>query len=185
MKKIYLSLILVLIVVLTAVLGCGDNQPKVLDWEKTVEKQGVKVGDEITVDGLVFDVVSYSLKVESGALWVAQKWGSDLMLKAYNPHETDHHPNAPIGVVVLRIFNPTHSEAMKTLRAIYPNTSKEFPDGKWHVISVTGRVTGLNRVKTPKTKDGTPSIALRAVQIDVYDVEVIDANHKPFPDLLE
>ena len=176
--------LLVLIVVLTAVLGCGDSQPKVLDWEKTVENQGVKVGDEITVDGLVFDVVDY-LPSKPDFLWKPADWKSELYLWAYNPDKkSDHHPNAPIGVVVLRIFNPGYSEAMQTLRAIYPDTSKNYPDGKWHVISVTGRVTGLSRVKTPKKKDA-PAIALRAVQMDVYDVEVIDANHKPFPDLLE
>ena len=62
---------------------------------------------------------------------------------------------------------------MKTLRAVYPTKSSELP-AKFHVIRVNGRVTGLNRQKTSNL-DGTPSIALSAVQLDVYNVEVIEA----------
>ena len=65
---------------------------------------------------------------------------------------------------------------MRFLRGLYPETAArgEYPT-KSHVLRFVGRVSGFQRQTTPEMADGTPPMSLRAVQLDVDRVEVIEA----------
>ena len=55
MKHITLLLLFVAIIP-----GCDSM--KTLDWTKRADQQGLAIGDEITVDGMVWGLVSYTSK---------------------------------------------------------------------------------------------------------------------------
>ena len=67
---------------------------------------------------------------------------------AFNPDDLsdEFDANAPIGVVVCTIYNPSQDEAMRFLRELYPETAArgEYPT-KSHVLRFVGRVSGFQR----------------------------------------
>ena len=175
MKHITLLLLFVVII-------SGCDSMKTLDWTKRADQQGLAIGNEITVDATVWDLVSYTSKKKTDSyLWTQNAWGSELEVWAFNPADLsdEFDANTPIGVVVCRIYNPSQDEAMRSLRELYPETAArgEYPT-KSHVLRFVGRVSGFERQTTPKMADGTPPMSLRAVQLSVDSVKVIEANPK-------
>ena len=175
MKHITLLLLFVVII-------AGCDSMKKLDWTKRADQQGFAIGDTITVDATVWDLVSYiSEKKTDSYMWTQRAWGSELAVWAFNPDDLsdEFDANAPIGVVVCTIYNPSQDEAMRFLRELYPDTAArgEYPT-KSHVLRFVGRVSGFQRQTTPEMADGTPPMWLRAVQLSVDSVKVIEANPK-------
>ena len=170
------------LLLLFVVISAGCDSMKKLDWTKRADQQGLAIGDTITVDGTVWDLVSYSFEKKTDSyMWTQKPWGLESKVWAYNPDDPsdEFDANAPIGVVVCKIYNPSQDEAMRFLRDLYPETAArgEYPT-KSHVLRFVGRVSGFQRQTTQKMADGTPPMSLRAVQLSVDSVKVIEANPK-------
>jgi hypothetical protein len=153
---------------------------KTLDWTKRADQQGLAIGDTITVDATVWNLVNHSLEKKTDSeMWTKTPWGSELAVWAYNPDDPsdEFDANAPIGVVVCKIYNPSQDKTMRFLRDLYPDTAAEYPTQS-HVLRFVGRVSGLQRQKTEKMADDKPPLSLRAVHLSVDSVTVIEATRK-------
>ena len=169
--------IAILLFFVVSIVGCDST--KRLDWTQRTNQQGLEIGNTITVDGRVFGIVNYKYVTgeDSNFVWEKSDWASEFEFWVYDPADsTDDEldPSAPIGVVVCKVYNAEHDEAMLSLRDTYPETADDYPS-PIHRLEIVGRVTGLEMQKTPKMADGTPPMSLRAVQLDVDRVEVIEA----------
>ena len=168
------------LLLLFVVISAGCDSMKKLDWTKRADQQGLAIGDTITVDGTVWNLVSYSLEKKTDSyMWTKKPWGLESKVWAYNPDDPsdEFDANAPIGVVVCKIYNPSQDKTMRFLRDLYPETPVPYPT-QLHVLRFVGRVSGFRRQTTPEISDDQPAMSLRAVQLSVDSVKVIEANPK-------
>ena len=168
------------LLLLFVVISAGCDSMKKLDWTKRADQQGLAIGDTITVETTVWDLVSYTFEKKADSyMWTQRAWGSELAVWGFNPDDPSYEfaANAPIGVVVCKIYNPSEDETMRFLRDLYPDTAAEYPTQS-HVLRFVGRVSGLQRQKTEKMADDKPPLSLRAVHLSVDSVTVIEANPK-------
>ena len=111
--------------------GC-DSGPKVLNWNKTASEQKFKVGDTIVVEGITSNIVNYNdtqghgsgglFVVVSAAKSLRIKWGVEISIPLFNPEQPDitENPNAPLGIVIGTIYNPSHNKDLQVLYEMYP-----------------------------------------------------------------
>ena len=166
------------LLLLFVVISAGCDSMKKLDWTKRADQQGLAIGDTITVDATVWNLVNHSLEKKTDSeMWTKTPWGSELAVWAYNPDDPsdEFDANAPIGVVVCKIYNPSQDKTMRFLRDLYPETPTRFQS---HVLRFVGRVSGFQRQTTPEISDVQPAVSLRAVRLSVDSVKVIEANPK-------
>ena len=160
------------LLLLFVVISAGCDSMKKLDWTKRADQQGLAIGDRITVDATVWNLVSYENKTDS-YMSTKKPWGSELAVWAYNPDDPsdEFDANAPIGVVVCKIYNPSQDKTMRFLRDLYPETPAILTT-QLHVLRFVGRVSGFQR------QNVQPAVSLRAVRLSVESVKVIEATRK-------
>ena len=166
------------LLLLFVVISAGCDSMKTLDWTKRADQQGLAIGDTITVDATVWNLVRYENKTDS-YMSTKKPWGSELAVWAYNPDDPsdEFDANAPIGVVVCKIYNPSQDKTMRFLRDLYPETPAILTT-QLHVLRFVGRVSGFQRQTTPEISDVQPAVSLRAVQLSVDSVKIIEATRK-------
>ena len=160
-------------------IACGSEAPN-LDWNKTAVQQNLKIGDAITVEGVAFSSVGRDPKIgrdsDNKLIWVKKEWESKIHTPVYDPNEpddVDFNPNAPIGVVICTIYNPSAYEDLSRLDDMYPDKSPDYPELK-HRIKFTGAIYSFEREFVESYND-KPGIYLACVRIHVTDLDVISS----------
>ena len=152
---------------------------KRLDWNKTAKEQGLKIGDTITIEGLIYsDDISreYDWKSDSDedeSVYIKKPWDAELHVPMYSRHYRQK-PNVPIGVVVCTIFNPSAYEAMQKIDAMYPDKTPESPYIS-HDIKFEGTIHSFKREIVETSSKEVPKVSLASVRIHVTDLELISS----------
>ena len=181
MRNLFSIIVFVACVFLVA---CDPGVPN-LDWNKTADQQNLKIGDSIIVEGVAYESIGRNYKIEfdsdSKIIWVKKSWESKTHTTIYNPNEpddADFNPNAPIGVVICTIYNPSAYEQLSRIDDMYPDKRKTGDYTKLkHRIKFTGKIYSFERELVEGYKD-KPDIYLACVRIHVSDLEVI--NSQPY-----
>ena len=200
MKHFFSVMLFVLMATLTVLLAFGllammgcDTTDK-LDWERTANQQGLKIGDMIQVEGLCYDIARYKLarnkdgrRIEDSEtnqlVWHKQDWkdrNSKINLDVYNPAgdvNDELNPLAPIGIVICTIYNPSFYESLNKLSDMYPEERVGGRNGLEHHIVFTGEIYSFEKYETPAMSN-QPMIYLNCVRIHVQDIQVISS--KPY-----
>ena len=164
-------------------LGCDST--KSLDWNQTASDQHFKIGDIINVEGAVVDPIGRRINLDwdsdsKTSFWIKGEWESKTHTSVYNPNEPEKsyfNPNAPIGVVICTIYNPSAYEDLARIDDMYPKKSDDLVM-LIHRIKFTGTIYSFER-KLVKSYNDKPDIYLACVRIHVTDLEVIHT--RPFP----
>ena len=202
MKNLALAFMAVIVT-----LGC-DSDPKILDWNKTASEQKFNVGNAIVVEGLTTNnIVSYTntngtvtredpFGDPSGPLhvWAAttykDEWNEKISIKLFNPEQPNvkENPNAPLGIVICTIYNPSHNEDLRDLYRMYPKfivqetkidaVGRHFTPHLVTLERVYPRI--LHRFRFIGTiqrigRNTFGNVSLRYVDIDVSDITVISS----------
>ena len=174
------------IVIVVALTFIGCDPVKNLDWNRTVKEQRLRVGNQVKVDALVYNLPVYELKKNDNSeiIWVKKNWDTTLDLWVYNPNaeppENDPYnpinPNAAIGTVICTIYNPMHNEILMRLRDMYPDTVKLGESSPMkRRFEITGRIHSFKRDIVPSADDTQPDISLTAVRIHVESLTHIES----------
>ena len=164
-------------ILMIAVIGC--DPVKELDWERTAKEQGLRIGNQVKVDGVAYGLPIYEFKKSPNpeSIRVKKTWGTELDFWVYPDNPTDDiNPNAPIGTVIGTIYNPMHNETLMQLRDTYPDTITilENPHKKYQ-FELIGRIHSFKRAITPDADDTKPDISRTAVRIHVESVTHIES----------
>ena len=84
------------LLLLFVVISAGCDSMKKLDWTNRADQQGLAIGDTITVDGTVWNLVHYSLEKKTDS-YMQKPWGLESKVWAYNPDDPsdEFDANAP------------------------------------------------------------------------------------------
>ena len=158
-------------------MACGSDAPN-LDWNKTAAQQNLKIGDAITVEGVVLSPVGRDIKIgwdsDNNLIWVKKEWESKINTSVYNPNKPDdalYDPNDPIGIVICTIYNPSAYEVLQRLDDMVIDKSPDYPELE-HRIIFTGTIYSFERELVESHTD-KPDIYLACVRIHVSDLDVI------------
>ena len=98
-------------------------QPKILDWQKTVSEQNLKIGDTIKIQGIAYNIIPYNYKPRNVSRNGIFKWEAHFEMDSlnpvwtipvYNPDQSIHeNPNVSIGAVVCTVHNPFYTGYLK------------------------------------------------------------------------
>ena len=200
------NLVFVFFVFLIA-FGCESEPkgPKTLDWNKTASEQQVEVGDTIVVEGITDNIVDYRnfdgsttdyTDEETVEIFIRvptsyrNSWDEEISIPLFNPEQPDvtESPNAPIGIVICTIYNPSHNKDLQTIYERYPEfvvqetridaagralRSSSFYGKHIHPLFLhrfrfTGTIRRIGRQKVE-------SVSLHSLDIEVSDVVVISS----------
>ena len=169
--------LIIVIILALAVIGC--DPVKELDWDRTPKSQGLRVGNQVRVEGVTYGLNIYEFKKTNNFenLLIKKTWGTELDFRVYPDNSiNDINPNAPIGTVIGTIYNPMHNETLKELRDTYPDTVRlgESPYLK-HRFEIVGRVHSFKRAVKPAADETQPDISLTAVRINVESLTHIES----------
>ena len=175
----------IVIVLMLAISVTGCDPLKELDWDRTAKEQRLRIGNQVKVDALVYNLPVYELKKNGNTeiIWVKKNWDTTLDLWVYNPDaetpENDPYnpinPNAPIGTVICTLYNPMHNETLTKLRDMYPDTVKLGESSSMkRRFEITGRIHSFKRDIVPSADETQPDISLTAVRIHVDSLTLKD-----------
>ena len=159
--------------------GCS-NEPNLLDWNKTANQQNLEIGDTIRVEGEVYDKIGNPYKTnfdfgsENYLFQVKQGWEAKTHTSVYNPKEPDSsgfNPNAPIGVVICTIYNPSAYESLQRIDDMYPTKTKDFFT-LVHKFIFDGTIYSFEKEFVKGYQD-RPDAYLSSVRIHVTDLTYI------------
>ena len=180
MKLYAFSLIFIILLVFS--FGCNSDS-KTLDWSKTAKQQKLKIGDTISVEGVVYDPIGRDIKPgrSSGEfVWVKQEWKAKTYVSVYNPDEPDDspfNPNAPIGVVFCTIYNPSAYKGLQRLADMYSDRSPTYPMYE-HRLRFVGTINSFER-KFVESYNENPDVYLNCVRMDVTALDLINSQLIP------
>ena len=166
-------LLFVILLAVAMLIGCDGV--KRLDWKKTAEDQGLKLGQKIRVDAVVSEMVPYNLfedfdfEYETHFVHKQVDWKIVITFWAYDPttKKGEFDPLRPISIVVCKMHNASHDETMLAIREAYPKvveTTEEIPYLE-HNVEIVGYIKGFERKLL--TLEGKKPLSLRAVHIEV------------------
>ena len=170
----------VAIVIIVALAFVGCDPVKDLDWDRTAKSQGLRVGNQVKVEGVSYGLGIYKFKKTDNyeSVLVKKTWDTEMDLPIYPPDNpvNDVNPNAPIGTVIGTIYNPMHNEVLTELRGMYPDERKmlEGPYLK-HKFELIGHIHSFKRPITPDADDTMPDRSLTAVRIHVESLQHIES----------
>ena len=173
---------LFLIIYLVFSFSCDTpNKPKVLDWNKTANQQNFELEDLIRVEGVVYDPIGNPLKFKfdkdtGKSFWRQKGWESKTHTSVHNPHDSsdsDFNPNAPIGVVICTIYNPSAYEPLQRLNDMYSGNLEDYPVLE-HKMSFTGTIYSFEKEFVQSYND-KPDYYLSCVRIHVTDITYISS----------
>ena len=158
-------------------IACSSEAPN-LDWSKTAAQQNLKIGDAITVKGVTVSPVGRGIKIEwdsdNKIIWVKKGWEPKIHTSVYEPNKSMFsRPNAPIGVVICTIYNPSAYGDLYRLDRMHPDNSPNYPRLS-HRIKFTGTIYSFEREFVEGYSD-IPGYFLTCVRIDVTDLDVISS----------
>ena len=169
--------IAIVVFVILSITGCDPI--KELDWDRTAKSQGLRVGNQVRVEGVAYGLPIYEFKKTNNPknISVKKTWGTELDFWVYPDNVVDRvEPNAPIATVIGTIYNPMHNETLKELRDTYPDTITilENPHKK-HRFEIIGRIHSFKRDITPDADDTQPDVSRRAVRIHVESLTHVES----------
>ena len=153
--------------------GCNSN-PRLLDWNKTISQQKLKIGDSIRVRGEVYNTIGNPVKYVN-KYWRKQGWQPKVYKSMYNPNYDDDSvfdPNAHIGIVMCTIFNPSTYTSLQRIDDMYSTKSKVYPLFA-HTIVLTGTITEIG--KRLETNSDNSQTYISSISIDITSVDYIDS----------
>lgn len=166
-----------IVIVLLAVMGC--DPVKNLDWDRTARDQGLRIGNQVKAEGVIYGLPIYEFKKTNNFEIVSVKktWGTELDFRIFPDNSiNDVNPNSPIGTVIGTIYNPMHNETLTQLRDMYPDEVKllESPRLK-HRFELIGRIHSFKRATKTSADDTMPDISLTAVRIHVESLKHVES----------
>ena len=169
--------LIIVIILALAVIGC--DPVKELDWDRTPKSQGLRVGNQVRVEGVTYGLNIYEFKKTNNFenLLIKKTWGTELDFRVYPDNSiNDINPNAPIGTVIGTIYNPMHNEVLTELRDMYPDERKmlEGPYLK-HKFELIGRIHSFKRAIIPDADDTKPDKSLTTVRIHVESLTHVES----------
>ena len=169
--------ITIVIVVAMALVGC--DPVKNLDWDRTARDQGLRIGNQVQVEGITYGLNIYKFKKTDNYenIFVKKTWDTEMNFWVYPDNSiNDINPNSPIGTVIGTIYNPMHNEVLTELRDMYPDEVKmlESPRLK-HRFELIGRIHSFKRATKTSADDTMPDISLTAVRIHVESLKHIES----------
>lgn len=179
-------------------------QHKILDWQKTISAQNLKIGDTIKFKGIAYNIIPYEYVPRSVGRNGVFKWEAYLRLDSitpvwtipvYNPNQPIHdNPNVSIGAIVCTVYNPFYTEDLKPHRRelldLYPSrvpletedeakfwSRLEYRDGKeylFFVKDISHHLEIEHRLEITGTIKGFERKILRYLSLRCINVEVLD-----------